>query len=786
MKKLLLILLLIPFFSIAQNEIIDTIKFDYDLLDKYVMEEVNKLRKRKRADSLIHDPSLDAASQDHAKYMGDNENLTHTQKSKVKRGPFDRVLYYGGTHNIVGENIQVVPVDYLNEKSKYRLTYRKLAKEIVDNWKGSKGHYANMINPEFVGVSHSYYEKDGMLYICQVFGSKPFVENYDFVEGESLEVKNKKECFGCKRLKKKLNKNVAYMGWYTVSNDSVFYWNVDTYWGEGYKKPKKHNLRKVFKGQGQIAIDVLHQEQYDCIGNPSYHNSLYHDGYYIGYVDKKAIKERDLHPSDNIVKVYVGMKPVFADTFYQVDFNLVKRKKPCLHSMTIYVSPDHLLPHEYFEIPKPEINLDKQLVIKDSVEIKIGFERNQTNQDTMIFQPLIKSLDSLVADNHDIQGIYFTGVASIEGSESANEKLFKRRGAIISNYLSRYYPGIEMESRFFENFDDFKVGLSGLGYHHLIGFPDDSLRMFANEHKNELAIANLLDETRYSYIRIIYADYVPIQPGSYGMSVQRLKDLSSEENIRELLPLYEVMANNAIEGDTVLGDSLLNLNFPETPVFAKLNWYKFILELNLTDMKVDEERLNHLKEIGSIPTDEEYLEYRLLFNVFYGSELINVDDFGDIHNEMRGKKHKAWIESLDLIMGFQNYRYDADMVVPILINNVLKKKFDLKQTYFICQFLIEWGYTEEPYLLLSKFARRPGQFPKLYRQYLKLGYFLGQFDNKKEWKKIKVVFKNLAEDHPKEFCDLFKWHQMGVRALEKEEIADLFCEKCRDTEPGED
>ena len=122
MKKLLLILFFLPFFSSAQNEIIDTVKFDYDLLDKYVMEEVNKLRKRKRSDSLIHDPSLDAASQDHAKYMGDNENLTHTQKSKEKRGPFDRVLYYGGTHNIVGENIQVVPVDYLNEKSKYRLT----------------------------------------------------------------------------------------------------------------------------------------------------------------------------------------------------------------------------------------------------------------------------------------------------------------------------------------------------------------------------------------------------------------------------------------------------------------------------------------------------------------------------------------------------------------------------------------------------------------------------------------------------------------------------------------
>ena len=106
-------------------------------------------------------------------------------------------------------------------------------------------------------------------------------------------------------------------------------------------------------------------------------------------------------------------------------------------------------------------------------------------------------------------------------------------------------------------------------------------------------------------------------------------------------------------------------------------------------------------------------------------------------------------------------------------------KFDVKQTYFICQYLIYWGYTTEPYIMLTKFAKMPGQIPKLYKQYIKLGYFLKQFDNKKEWKKIYFAMKNLVAKNPDEFCDLFKWHQMGVRALSYKEVSELFCEYCR-------
>jgi uncharacterized protein YkwD len=767
-------LLILPSVLFGQAEVIDTANFDVDTFNKYMLKEVNKIRVRERVDSLIEDHSLDAAGQDHANYMAENNVLSHAQKDKAKNKPYDRVMFYGGTHNSVAENIQLVPLNYKFKKSKGKLTYEKLAKETVANWKKSAGHFKNMVNKDYAGVSHTYVLKDGMLYCCQLFGSKPFEERYEFIEGPELFVKDKNDCGNCRRVRNKIDKDQAHLGWYTVSNDSVYYLNATSING------KKNNLKKIFGAKGAIAVDVIHQEQFDCSGNTSFHNSLYHDGYYIGYVSKASL-QNDIHPSPNLVQIYVGMKPEFVDTFYQVDFNLVKRWKPCMHGMTIYVNPDFLEPQEYFEIPKPTV-VSKNLIIKDSIDMKIAFKSGQTNQNKSIFNPLIKELDSLTSKSYVIKSIYFNGVASVEGSKEGNEQLFKKRGEIIEEYLKEYYPDYSLISEFYENFDDFRSGLVSMGVLEATYMSEDSLRLYANKHKKEKRIMDLLDETRYSSVRVVYEDVIPLKDGGYSLSVKRLQDLIDNKNDREMTPVYEVLAHHVLEGDKTQQDSLLNIRIPETPEYAKMNWYDFVLRLSLDKSPVTVEELNHLADIEAIPNSTDLLEFRLMFNIFNENELIDVSDFGDVYQTIRGKKQKAWVECLELIMGVQNYRYSDKMAVPILVEAALKKKFDLKKTYFICQYLIDWGYTAEPYILLSKYAKRPGRMPKLYKQYLKLGYFLGRFNDKKEWKKIRNVFKNLAKEHPEEFCDLFRWDQMGVRALQIPEVANLFCEKCRSDE----
>jgi hypothetical protein len=708
--------------------------------------------------------------------MSQNNYVGHDQRDKSKRFVDDRLVYFGGKHEVVFENILVIDLRQLLIKSKGRLTYFKLSKAIHTKIKSNNSYLNNMINDKASVVANSFEIKDGFLYVCQVLASSQFDDKYTYQRGEDLSIKNKEQCFSCKRVQKKINSDKGYIGWYSVSNDSIYYHNLKNYY---HGKRKKNNIRKVFSRKGTIAIDVIHHEQISCLGEPSYDRSLYNDGYYINSVSKSSL-EQDMNPSPNLYKIYVGQLPAFVDTFYQVDLNYTKQKRPCMNNSIIYVNPDYLEPKEYFTLPRPTIQKSKELIIYDSAMVTIPFKRGKTHEDTLIFSSLLKVLDSVSEKKYTITKIYYTGVASIEGDEKSNLKLIKRRGTIIKQYLSGYYPNIEFENSFFENFQDFRDGASLIGYPEVAEMNDEQLRAWVNKNKDVPKVSELLNTTRQSVVTVNFKDVIPIENENYSMSVKHIQDLIEDNNSKDANLFYQVLAHNCMEGDSTILDSLLNLNIPENSDFKTLNWSDFVFRLNMTEDVVDEDRLNKLHDIGSIPSTVKFLEYRLLFNVFYSNDKLKTNDFGDVIKSTKRKGDIAWLEALDMISGVQNYRYESSMVAPILIQSVLQNKFDVYKTYFVCQYLIQWGYINEPYLLLSKFARQKKLFPKLYKQYIKLGYFLQLFEDKKEWKKIKIAINNLSASHPEEFCDLFKWNQMGVRALEKKEIANKFCEVCRD------
>jgi len=773
-KFFILVLSFVSFNGLSQREVVDTVTFDQNILNQYLLKIINAERRKKKKDSVFFDETLNLITQDHVNYMAQNNYVGHDQKNAQKRLIQNRMDFFEMNHELVAENVTSVNLRQLYIKSKGRLTYYKLAKIIFADLKRQSSAYNNLIFPKYSGINQQFNIKDGFLYVCQILATKPFIEAYDYVQGEPILVKNKKECLNCKKVSKKINNGEGHLGWYSVSNDSIYYWNIKHY-QKG--KRKKNNIRQTFGHKGIIAIDVIHQEQFDCDANTAFHRSIYHDGYYIGYVDKGMLYN-DIHPSPDLYQVYVGQIPAFKDTFYQVDLYYSKKRKPCMNNSIIYVNPDYFKPSEYFNLPKPEIKQASQLVVKDSVSVKVLFKRNQTNEDTLIFQPLIQALDSITKQNHAVKTIFYTGVASIEGSEKVNTKLIRKRGLIIQNYLKKYYPNIEFKSRFYENFEDFRDGLGLIGYPEIAKLTDEEIRDWANKNRDLPKVEELLNTTRQSSVSILYQDEIEIKNKAYSLSVQHVNDLIKDGNSRDALVFFQVLAHQVIDGDNAKKDSLLNLNIPTSKIYGSLNWYHFIFELNVTNIVVTAKKLDKLYDLGAIPTNAEFLEYRLLFNIFNKNNAINTDDFGDVIQTVRRDKTVAWLEVLELISGVQNYRYDPQMAGPLITNSVLKNKFNVHQTYLVCQYLIEWGLTVEPYLLLSKYARQKNLFPKLYKQYIKLGYFLQQFDSKREWKKIKVALSTLAKDYPEDFCDLFKWHQMGVRALSNKTIADLFCETC--------
>lgn len=164
--------------SFAQSEV-DWSNYDADKLNAYITIEVNKLREKRKVDTLNYEPLLRNAAQDHSQYMLEKDVLTHYQKSKQKKTPKNRVDFYGKQFSVVGENVQMLTLNSVPkqfQKNGNPLTinsYELMAKILVLNWKNSPPHYKNMIHPDYSGTLTAIsVGNDGTIYACQLLSKQ--------------------------------------------------------------------------------------------------------------------------------------------------------------------------------------------------------------------------------------------------------------------------------------------------------------------------------------------------------------------------------------------------------------------------------------------------------------------------------------------------------------------------------------------------------------------------------------------------------------------------------------
>lgn len=777
-------LLTLSGFAFGQADIVSLNNFDSKKLNLLLLDYTNQQRKRKRRDTIEYYPALSAAAKSQANYMAKNEYLGHYQKNRRLKTVKNRVQVLGGDADYVGENVQYISIQYELERLKGKLTYQALAKELGENWKKSKGHYANMIDKKYQGVAHQFAIKDGLLYACQVFSSKPFEPAFDYVKGVDFNVKNKKPCFDCKRTMTKNNKERLNFGWYYVSNDSVFYYNYKrtfyTYQIPFFRRTifipaTKRNLHTIFKRKGKLSVDFIHLSQYNCVGKYAYSGALNYDGYYLGYINKKVIKKNDISPSKKYVQVYVGQIPESNDEHFQIDFFLTKQDRACASQSLIFVSPDYFKPSEYFQLKHPTISIGSENKVVDSIVVRVPFLRNQTSEDMSVFDDLQNQLNQLKMDSTTVFKVMYSGIASIEGTKSGNQKLIEKRAKAIENILSKYYKNIKVEHTLIENFNDFRLGLQAKEGDRWLNVSDEELRDYANKNKNKVKISKLLDESRQSVISVFYEksySTVELKP-----TIENLKRLVVENEGKAALLVYQQLTKKALDGDSAVTNRLHEVEVPFDSSFSELIWEQFVFNLKLYKIEVTAEKLNDLCAVGAIPTEWNYLEYRLMFNLFYDQEICNTSDFENVQTSVKSKNTKNWLSALQLINNFEQNLIYYD-IGPELANYALAGKFNVYQTYFVSQYIISYGGLYYAKLLLEKYARQSRHFPKLYQQYLKLSYYFDGFENKRQLKLDLRVLKNLIKSDSNAFCKFFKWFHIGVRLLEKEVVSKLYCENC--------
>ncbi len=152
--------------------------FDAQLLSTLVNNKINEKRMDEGRNALQVDELLYNASTDQNHYMMMHGKAVNDQVNEGKEAAEDRVKFYGGNYNKVGENVQFM--GFRTIKRKYHTvvlypTYEAAAEEIADNWIGSHPHLSNLLNNGYyrVGTSVSLDAQRNGIYASQVFGSNP-------------------------------------------------------------------------------------------------------------------------------------------------------------------------------------------------------------------------------------------------------------------------------------------------------------------------------------------------------------------------------------------------------------------------------------------------------------------------------------------------------------------------------------------------------------------------------------------------------------------------------------
>jgi uncharacterized protein YkwD len=121
-----------------------------------IFELINAQRRHNGLPALVYNPQLDRMAKIQAENMARYQKMAHVIPQSELPTLADRARYVGYPFGRIAEN---VALGYPN------------AETVVEGWMTSKGHRANILNPDVVetglGIARS---SAGGLYYCQVFG----------------------------------------------------------------------------------------------------------------------------------------------------------------------------------------------------------------------------------------------------------------------------------------------------------------------------------------------------------------------------------------------------------------------------------------------------------------------------------------------------------------------------------------------------------------------------------------------------------------------------------------
>lgn len=525
-KILLFLILLFPLVSFTQLTEKDAEKLRLELSIR-----VNNLRIEKGLKPLLFSDTLKKAAEFHSDYMAKNDLLGHDQKQVTYATPKKRVLAFEGRDfDLVGENVlystpQVFP---LKQKD-----ISVLADEMFTSWKNSPGHYANMVEPEYVFGDFGFETnlKKRIVFATQVFGTKGHIVQNQISNNSFGLVKAPSDCEKefdqYSNLVLNLGNSIRIEG-----NEVILYYHDIHYFKEIFAEPNDG-----------IAIDLVSKKQLECNEPNQLDLSPIYDGILLKPFFSTEMLQNNRAESDYRVITKVGDIPEnFQEYEYSASMILIKNGKACK-----YIYPS-MVPNKDYElrpfapivVDEPAIELVNEGVVKTQI-INYEFKTNITKAD------LLPKIEEFAENIHSIR---INSYSSIEGDSIGNEKLHNDRANFIKNHISSTLGAspeqFTIDAK--ENWDKMNFQLNYFEQDQLSLLSHDSIKEIVANRDKSLPWDSLLFEQRKSIAIVnylgVYNDSTALETlGEFNLRTGVATDNASLVN-KALYEMYQLLDFN--------------------------------------------------------------------------------------------------------------------------------------------------------------------------------------------------------------------------------------------------
>ncbi len=413
--------------------------FNYDTLNKIIINGLNKFRNEHGVDSLQSKEILVNAAVLSSTQMADDEKIN--PQALTKSTP--KYLKKAGATKKGEELALVTPLG----KGSNQLTPVVVGKAILQKWTMGKKEKDILLKPDntYIGMNCASDADEKRVYISAMFG------NYQSFNGGVKHKSELKVPFNTKSKKLKDGEQRKCKNCDKFKDYDNLYKGLSVEGGKVYLEYNNiKNLKRLLKRSTDgLAVDIVQKDQYSQADYNIMDNNVRNKGIMLKLIKKDKLFAKNLIKSDDPkkknkrvskLKVEMGAFPKEINGAYEFNLIVVQAGYVCktvLRSYMEYTDNESSTPIEM--LPMSESLTAKNPAFEPRSEsalltFAIPFEKNKSEFKKEDVKPFI---DALQEPDFNIDGLYIYAYSSIEGDSVANAKLQHKRAESVTNVLQQ-------------------------------------------------------------------------------------------------------------------------------------------------------------------------------------------------------------------------------------------------------------------------------------------------------------------------------------------------------------